>query len=370
MFHRFDDDDGVIHHQSDGEDQTEKRKRIDGETQQRKKRECPDQRNRNRSKRDQGRPPALQENKDHQHHQPQRLPKSLADFVNPFGHRLRGVNGDVVVHVGREARLQFFHEFLDAFLGLDGVGVGKLKQGHNGRGFAIVTAHDVIIRGAQFNASHVPQAHHRPIRRGAENDVAKLLLRREPALGEHGVGEFLSGRRGTPANFAGWIDGILAVDGANDLRHGDIEFGQLVWFDPNPHGILTGAKNRHLRNARHPAQRVAQIDIGVVGQKLGAARAFGRIERENHERGGEGFLDRDSEVAHIGGQLRFRLGIAQLGQNVVNVRVGRQIEVDEQPHQAVVRVDRIHVVHVVHAAHLLFDGRGHGCSMVCASAPT
>ena len=231
------------------------------------------------SKRDQGRPPALEENKNHQHHQRQRLPKGLADFANPFGHRLRGVNRDLVIHVGREAGLQFCHELFDAFFGFDGVGVGELKQGENGRGFAIVTAHDVVIRGAQFDAGHVPQAHHRPVRRGAENDAAKFVLRREPALGEHGVSEFLSGRGGTAANFAGRIDGVLAVDGVDDLRDGDIEFGQLVGFHPNSHGVLPGAENRHLRNARHPAQRVAQVDIGVVGEKLGAARAFGRIER-------------------------------------------------------------------------------------------
>ena len=71
-------------------------------------------------------------------------------------------------------------------------------------------------------------------------------------------------------------------------------------------------------------------------------------------------MDRDSEVAHIGGQLGFRLGVTQLGQDVVNIRVGLEIEVDKHPHQAVVGVDRIHVVHVVHAAHLLFDGSGHG----------
>ncbi len=69
-------------------------------------------------------------------------------------------------------------------------------------------------------------------------------------------------------------------------------------------------------------------------------------------------MDRHTKVAHVSGQLRLRLGVAQLGQHVVNVRVGLQIEVDEHSHQAVVGVDRIHVVHVIHPAHLLFDGSG------------
>ena len=65
-------------------------------------------------------------------------------------------------------------------------------------------------------------------------------------------------------------------------------------------------------------------------------------------------------VAHVCRQLRFGLSIAQLGQNVVDIRVGLKIEIDEHAHQAVVGVDRIHVVHVIHAAHLLLDRGGHG----------
>ena len=52
------------------------------------------------------------------------------------------------------------------------------------------------------------------------------------------------------------------------------------------------------------------------------------------------------------------LRIAQLGEHVVDVCVGLDIEVHVHAHQTVVGVDRIHVVHVVHAAHLLLDGRG------------
>src|SRR6266446_2259746 len=102
--------------------------------------------------------------------------------------------------------------------------------------------------------------HHRPLRRGAKNDVAKFILRRQSALREHGVGEFLSGWHRTPADFSGWIDGILAVDGANNLRDSDIELGELVGFYPNPHGVLPGAENRYRGNAHHAAESVAQID--------------------------------------------------------------------------------------------------------------
>jgi len=51
VFNRFDDHNGVIHHQADGKDHTEKRKRIDGETEQRKKAKCPNQGDGNRKER-------------------------------------------------------------------------------------------------------------------------------------------------------------------------------------------------------------------------------------------------------------------------------------------------------------------------------
>ena len=115
------------------------------------------------------------------------------------------------------------------------------------------------------------QPHDRAVRRGAQDDVAEFLLRHEPALRAHRVGEFLAGRAGPAADLAGRVDGVLAVDGADDLRDGDVELGQLVGLHPDAHGILPGAEDRAPGDARHPAQRVAEVDVGVVGQKLGVA---------------------------------------------------------------------------------------------------
>ena len=43
VFNRLDHHDGVIHHQADGQDQAEKRQRVNGKAQQREKRKGPDQ---------------------------------------------------------------------------------------------------------------------------------------------------------------------------------------------------------------------------------------------------------------------------------------------------------------------------------------
>ena len=51
--------------------------------------------------------------------------------------------------------------------------------------------------------------------------------------------------------------------------------------------------------------------------------------------------------------------LSDLGKYLIRVRVGGDVEVDDQPHGAAVGVQRIHVVHVVNTAHLHLDGSGY-----------
>src|SRR6266404_4610011 len=56
--------------------------------------------------------------------------------------------------------------------------------------------------------------HHRSCRRGAKNDVAKFILRRQTALREHVVCEFLAGWHRTPAELtAFWLLMALMISG-------------------------------------------------------------------------------------------------------------------------------------------------------------
>ena len=64
--HGLHHDDGVVHHQSDRQHQSEQRERVDGESEQREEDERADQRNRHREQRNQRGAPALQEDVDHE----------------------------------------------------------------------------------------------------------------------------------------------------------------------------------------------------------------------------------------------------------------------------------------------------------------
>ena len=81
MLDRFHDDDGIIHHEADGQDEPEKRERVDGKAKERKDHERADQRNRHGAQRDQGGAPALQEDEDDEDHQRQRFEQREDDFV-------------------------------------------------------------------------------------------------------------------------------------------------------------------------------------------------------------------------------------------------------------------------------------------------
>ena len=112
VLHDLDDHDGVVHHQADGQHQAEERQRVDGEAEQREQRERADQRHRHRQQRDERRAPALQEDEHHDDDEHDGLDQSVLDFLHALGHRQRRVERDHVIHVRREALLQFRHERL------------------------------------------------------------------------------------------------------------------------------------------------------------------------------------------------------------------------------------------------------------------
>ena len=97
--------DGVVDHETDGEDETEQRERIHREAEHREQRERSDQRDRHRDQWNQGRAPALQEQEDHQRYQQGGLEQRDDDLANALGHGDGGVERRDVVEVGGEPRL-------------------------------------------------------------------------------------------------------------------------------------------------------------------------------------------------------------------------------------------------------------------------
>src|SRR5436309_2738751 len=67
-----------------------------------------------------------------------------------------------------------------------------------------------------------------------------------------------------------------------------------------------------------------------------------------------------SRISEIGRKLGGGLRVSQVGEDLVDARVGGDVEIDPQLHLAAgALVERVHVQHLVDAAHLLLDRRGH-----------
>ncbi len=157
VLHRFDHDNGVIDDQADGKDHPEEREGVDRKTEHREDGEGSHQGHRHRQQRDEGGPPPLEEDEDHQDDQHQRLEEGMLDLVDPLGDRQGGVERHRVLKVRREALTQLRHQFLGVVGRFKCVGSRHLVEGNQGTGLAVEASFLLIVLGAQFDAGHVLQ---------------------------------------------------------------------------------------------------------------------------------------------------------------------------------------------------------------------
>ena len=281
---RLDDHDGIVHNQSDRQHQSEQRQRVDREPEQREKHEGADQRHRHREQRNQGRAPALEEDEHDDDHQHQRFEQRFLDFVDAFGHRKRGVERDHVVQIGRESLLDLFHQRLGTVGGFERVGAGDLIQGDQRRRLAVQPAFHAVGLCTEFNPRDVGNPHDRAVRVGPQDHLAEVLLGHQPALGAHRVGELLAGGHRLRPDLASRVDGVLGLDGVDDLRDRDVELGEHVGPHPQTHRVLSGAEHRDTGDPLDPRHLVVDVDVRIVGQEDVVVGAVRRVKREHEQR--------------------------------------------------------------------------------------
>ena len=61
----------------------------------------------------------------------------------------------------------------------------------------------------------------------------------------------------------------MRLDRIDDVRNGNAELRKMVRLDPEPHRILRGTEYLSVSDAGQAPDGIVQVDIGVVGQKLG-----------------------------------------------------------------------------------------------------
>ena len=121
----LDDDDGVVHHDADGQNEGEQGHQIDREAQQGHGGKGADDGHRHGGGRDQHGPPILQKHHDDDEHQDAGFKQGFIDRVNGLADELGGVVMDGVFQAFREGLAHLDHGRLDLFADVDGVGPGQ-----------------------------------------------------------------------------------------------------------------------------------------------------------------------------------------------------------------------------------------------------
>ena len=281
----LDHDDGVIHDQTDGQDQAEERKRVERKTEHGEEYKGADEGNRNGQKRNQGSSPTLQENVDHEDYKNERDDKGFDNFLDAFGHRAGLVQSDAVVHVLRETLLHGIHQLAHSGRGVHRVRSGQLIHGDDRAWLAVHAARDAVVLRAQLDASYVFHAHEAIHRRLTDDDFPELLRRNQAALRENGIREFLPFRRWLAAGFSRGVHCVLRLNGRHHIGHGNSQFRKLVRLYPQPHRILAGSEYLHVPNTGQAGERIIEVDISVIGKESRVIGAVRRVESEQHKRG-------------------------------------------------------------------------------------
>ena len=129
----LDNDDGVVHHDADGQNEGEQGHQIDGEAQQGHGGKGADDGDRHGGGRDQHGPPILQKHHDDDEHQDAGFKQGVIDRVNGLADELGGVVMDGVFQALREGLAHLGHGRFDLFADVDGVGPGQGEDQDLGR---------------------------------------------------------------------------------------------------------------------------------------------------------------------------------------------------------------------------------------------
>ena len=209
------------------------------------------------------RPPALQEQQHHDHHEDHRLVNGLDQLVNRLRDEFGRIVADVVVEAFRKTGLQPGHRVRDAFGGGKRIRAGALGDEQRDRGLAQHEAVGGIVQRAQFDPRHIAQAHDAAVGTGLDHDVLELRRILQTA-GESQVGlERAIGDRGAGDLPAGDLQ-VLRADCRDDVARRHAQVLDLVRVEPDPHRIIARAEDLDVADA---------VAAGAAGREPAAAHS-------------------------------------------------------------------------------------------------
>ena len=265
MFHILHHHNGIIHHDTDSENQSQQSQDIQREAENQHEAESTDQGYGHRDNGNQSGTPALQREEHHQYHKNQRLEQCFIYLVN----RLRNISSHIkrylVAHSFGEIRADFFHSLLHVVRHFHGIGSRKHIDAENGCVFAIDTAFRTVRRGFERYARHIAETDDRPVGIGTDHNILKLFSGTQTALRRNRNGDVEALHR-LLSQYAGSRLTVLVLQCVLQVLHGQTEVRQLVRHSPNLHGIVTASDIGHTAHTGNTTQEVEHVDGSKITQ--------------------------------------------------------------------------------------------------------
>ena len=182
----------------------------------------------------------------------------------------------------------------------------------------------------------------------------------QPALRGDRIDEILSlgGRRLT--DLARRELRVLLVDRAHEVRRRELQLGETVGLDPDPHRVVLRAEDLHVGRPGQPLQLVEDVERHVVRGVEVVERAGRRVECQHLQERRAAALDSDALAAHFLREPRLDLlhAVVDVDRGVVDARADFERDLDRK-HAVRGRRAR-HVDHVRHAIDRGLDRSGDG----------
>ncbi len=354
--HRFHHHDGVVHHDPDGQHQSEHARNIDGEPEQREDAKRADDRHRNREQRNQRCAPVLQEDEDHQKDQRDGFHQGLQHILNGGADEHGGVVRHHVVDSLGEAGLHAVHELDNCIGGLNRIGAGSEIDDHVGRRPAVQPAEAAISLRAEFDTADIANAQQRGVGLRAHHDILELAGICKTAGRGHRILKVGAARRRRLADRARGILAVLRLHGVRDVGRGNSELGHLVRVQPDAHGVDLLRTQARFADAGQAADLVHQVDLRVIGKEECVVAVVAGHQADGHQERCRDLLDGHTLALHFGWQAGQRDIHAVLRLHRRDIGIGAQLEGDVDDELAVVGAGGLVVQHAIQSDQLFFDG--------------
>ena len=367
--HGFHDDNGVVHHRTDGKHEGKERQQVKRKASHGKAGERAYQRYYNRYGGDEGRLEVLQEEVYHEHHQEDGNKQGLF-YVRD------GCQKEVVarhhldeLHAFGQVFAQLFQFGADAVVCLFRIRTCKLEAEERDARMSVCFAVEGVADSTKLHVGDVLEPKQGAVRIGAYHDVLELRDFLQTSFVLQGVlivvldAVAMRAVHGLLAQLSGWRLQVLLCQSIRDVGGNDVVLRHQLRFHPDAQRVCA-AKQHDVAHALYALDLRNDVDVEVVRDEVLVVLAVLAAQRVNLQERRLALHGLHTNPCHIGGQQALRPRNAVLHVDRCHVGVCALLEDDVNGGRTCVGGRTAHVQHVLYTVDGLFkrldDGVHHG----------